>query len=95
MFVLPQDVKNVLVKYSGPRVFYTSLPGSSLLISNFITACESIINSLDIKEVRVPGLFFIYTFLYLQTGKGYHTYYHVTDIPHYLFPIALCFLIQF
>ncbi|KAL4238881.1 Ral GTPase-activating protein subunit alpha-2 [Mactra antiquata] len=45
-----QDVKNVLVKYGSARIFSTSLPGTSLLILDFISACESIINSVDIKQ---------------------------------------------
>ncbi|XP_053376419.1 ral GTPase-activating protein subunit alpha-2-like isoform X3 [Mercenaria mercenaria] len=52
-----QDVKNVLVKFSSARIFSTSLPGNSLLILDFVNACESIINSIDIKETpRVESL---------------------------------------
>ncbi|XP_052275567.1 ral GTPase-activating protein subunit alpha-2-like isoform X4 [Dreissena polymorpha] len=45
-----QDVRNVLIKYSGPKLFYTPLPGHTMLLIDVVTATESVINSLDVKE---------------------------------------------
>ncbi|KAK7504780.1 hypothetical protein BaRGS_00003808 [Batillaria attramentaria] len=45
-----QDVPNVLVSNCGPRFFSVPLPGSLLLILDFITAAGTIINAVDYKE---------------------------------------------
>ncbi|XP_052770134.1 ral GTPase-activating protein subunit alpha-2-like isoform X3 [Mya arenaria] len=44
-----QDVRNVLVQYTGPRLFYTPLPGNTMLILDMVTAIESIIISAEVR----------------------------------------------
>lgn len=50
-------VLHVLVKYTGPRLFSLNLPGSSLLILDYIHAANVILSSQDI-EVLNFGLIF-------------------------------------
>ncbi|XP_070180609.1 ral GTPase-activating protein subunit alpha-1-like isoform X3 [Littorina saxatilis] len=45
-----QDVPNVLVSNCGPRFFSVPLPGSVLLILDFINAAGTIISAVDYKE---------------------------------------------
>lgn len=42
-------VLHVLVKYTGPRLFSLNLPGSSLLILDYIHAVNVILNSQDVE----------------------------------------------
>ena len=46
-----QDVPNVLVSNCGPRFFSIPLPGSILLVLDFINAAGTIISAVDYKEV--------------------------------------------
>ena len=46
-----QDVPNVLVSNCGPRFFSMPLPGSILLVLDFINAAGTIISAVDYKEV--------------------------------------------
>ena len=52
-----QDVPNVLVSNCGPRFFSVPLPGSILLILDFINAAGTIISAVDYKEVSVASFF--------------------------------------
>ncbi|KAL3872620.1 hypothetical protein ACJMK2_035835 [Sinanodonta woodiana] len=45
-----QDVKNVIVKYCGGKYFFMPLPGNTLLIKDFILACEAVVQSVDIRQ---------------------------------------------
>ncbi|GAB6020527.1 hypothetical protein CHUAL_003210 [Chamberlinius hualienensis] len=45
-----QEVINTIVKYCGPRFFSLKLPGSSLLLLDFIHAADKIISSTDVKD---------------------------------------------
>ncbi|GIY68478.1 hypothetical protein CDAR_112172 [Caerostris darwini] len=46
-----QDIINTIVKHSGPNFFSIGLPGSTLLIMDFIYAADTVISSSDIKGV--------------------------------------------
>lgn len=48
-------VLHVLVKYTGPRLFSLNLPGSSLLILDYIHAVNMILSSQDV-EVSIFSL---------------------------------------
>ena len=53
MLTVFQDVPNVLVGNCGPRFFSMPLPGSILLILDFINAAGTIISAVDYKEVCI------------------------------------------
>ena len=55
MLTVFQDVPNVLVGNCGPRFFSVPLPGSILLILDFINAAGTIISAVDYKEVSIAG----------------------------------------
>ncbi|XP_042904592.1 ral GTPase-activating protein subunit alpha-1 [Parasteatoda tepidariorum] len=46
-----QDMINTIVKYCGPNFFSIGLPGSTLLVMDFIYAADTVISSSDIKGV--------------------------------------------
>lgn len=46
-------VLHVLVKYTGPRLFSLNLPGSSLLILDYIHAANVILSSQDVEVFDV------------------------------------------
>ena len=46
-----QDIVNVLVRHSGPAFFSIALPGSSMLVLDFIEAANTIVTSSDLKGV--------------------------------------------
>lgn len=48
-----QDVPNALVSNCGPRFFSMLLPGSFMLIPDFISAAGTIISALDYKKVAI------------------------------------------
>ncbi|GIY27859.1 hypothetical protein CEXT_291451 [Caerostris extrusa] len=45
-----QDIINTIVKHCGPNFFSIGLPGSTLLIMDFIYAADTVISSSDIKR---------------------------------------------
>lgn len=49
--IISNDTKvlHALVKYTGPRLFSLNLPGSSLLILDYIHAANVILNSNDVE----------------------------------------------
>ncbi|XP_015587095.1 ral GTPase-activating protein subunit alpha-1 isoform X3 [Cephus cinctus] len=49
-------VLHALVKYTGPRLFSLNLPGSSLLILDYIHAANVILNSHDIQAPRTEAV---------------------------------------
>lgn len=51
-------VLQVLVKYTGPRLFSLNLPGSSLLILDYIHAANVILSSQDIEVLNLSFSFF-------------------------------------
>jgi len=46
-----QDTTNVLVRHCGPKFFSLPLPGSTMMILDFIHAANTIASSPDLKEV--------------------------------------------
>lgn len=52
-------VLHVLVKYTGPRLFSLNLPGSSLLILDYIHAANVILSSQDIEVLNFDLIFFL------------------------------------
>ncbi|XP_066587129.1 probable Rho GTPase-activating protein CG5521 isoform X2 [Prorops nasuta] len=54
-----------LVKHTGPRLFSLNLPGSSLLILDYIHAANMILSSQDIKAPRTEAVSIIGSFLSL------------------------------
>ncbi|XP_076233840.1 putative Rho GTPase-activating protein CG5521 isoform X7 [Calliopsis andreniformis] len=59
------EVLHVLVKYTGPRLFSLNLPGSSLLILDYIHAANVILNSYDIEAPRTEAVSIIGSLLSL------------------------------
>lgn len=57
-------VLHALVKYTGPRLFSLNLPGSSLLILDYIQASNVILSSQDL-EVLIIDNFHYFLFLFL------------------------------
>lgn len=53
------NVLHVLVKYTGPRLFSLNLPGSSLLILDYIHAANVILGS---QDVEVPHFYVSFLF---------------------------------
>nr|XP_046485435.1 probable Rho GTPase-activating protein CG5521 [Neodiprion pinetum] len=49
-------VLHALVKYTGPRLFSLNLPGSSLLILDYIHAANVILNSNDVEAPRTEAV---------------------------------------
>ena len=43
----------MLVAYSGPRFFSLPMPGSTMLLLDFIQAANGIISAVDLKNVSV------------------------------------------
>ncbi|XP_017795998.1 PREDICTED: ral GTPase-activating protein subunit alpha-1 [Habropoda laboriosa] len=60
-------VLHVLVKYTGPRLFSLNLPGSSLLILDYIHAANVILSSQDIEAPRSEAVSIIGSLLSLPT----------------------------
>ncbi|XP_076166660.1 putative Rho GTPase-activating protein CG5521 isoform X7 [Ptiloglossa arizonensis] len=58
-------VLHVLVKYTGPRLFSLNLPGSSLLILDYIHAANVILSSQDIEAPRTEAVSIIGSLLSL------------------------------
>ncbi|XP_053985911.1 probable Rho GTPase-activating protein CG5521 isoform X10 [Hylaeus volcanicus] len=58
-------VLHVLVKYTGPRFFSLNLPGSSLLILDYIHAANVILSSQDIEAPRTEAVSIIGSLLSL------------------------------
>lgn len=48
-----QDIINVIVKTCGPDFFSIDLPGSTLLIMDFIYAADTVISSSEVKGVSI------------------------------------------
>ncbi|KFM77896.1 Ral GTPase-activating protein subunit alpha-2, partial [Stegodyphus mimosarum] len=46
-----QDIMNIIVKSCGPKFFSIGLPGSTLLIMDFIYAADTVVSSSDVKGV--------------------------------------------
>ncbi|XP_072745344.1 probable Rho GTPase-activating protein CG5521 isoform X7 [Anoplolepis gracilipes] len=61
-------VLHVLVKYTGPRLFSLNLPGSSLLILDYIHAANVILNSQDIEAPRTEAVSIIGSLLSLPAA---------------------------
>ncbi|XP_071832893.1 ral GTPase-activating protein subunit alpha-1-like isoform X4 [Apostichopus japonicus] len=51
-----QDVVNTIVQYSAPEFFSCDLPGSTMLILDFIHAANIITNSTDMEAPRISAL---------------------------------------
>ncbi|XP_035724570.1 probable Rho GTPase-activating protein CG5521 isoform X8 [Vespa mandarinia] len=58
-------VLHVLVKYTGPRLFSLNLPGSSLLILDYIHAANVILSSQDVEAPRTEAVSIIGSLLSL------------------------------
>ncbi|KAG7202596.1 hypothetical protein KM043_009788 [Ampulex compressa] len=58
-------ILHVLVKYTGPRLFSLNLPGSSLLILDYIHAANVILSSQDIQAPRMEAVSIIGSLLSL------------------------------
>ncbi|XP_029168215.1 probable Rho GTPase-activating protein CG5521 isoform X8 [Nylanderia fulva] len=61
-------VLHVLVKYTGPRLFSLNLPGSSLLILDYIHAANVILSSQDIEAPRREAVSIIGSLLSLPVS---------------------------
>ncbi|XP_050465782.1 probable Rho GTPase-activating protein CG5521 isoform X8 [Cataglyphis hispanica] len=61
-------VLHVLVKYTGPRLFSLNLPGSSLLILDYIHAANVILSSQDIEAPRTEAVSIIGSLLSLPAA---------------------------
>ncbi|KMQ98304.1 gtpase-activating rap ran-gap domain-like 1 protein [Lasius niger] len=61
-------VLHVLVKYTGPRLFSLNLPGSSLLILDYIHAANVILSSQDIEAPRTEAVSIIGSLLSLPVA---------------------------
>ncbi|XP_011868828.1 PREDICTED: probable Rho GTPase-activating protein CG5521 isoform X6 [Vollenhovia emeryi] len=61
-------VLHVLVKYTGPRLFSLNLPGSSLLILDYIHAANVILSSQDIEAPRMEAVSIIGSLLSLPVA---------------------------
>ncbi|XP_019882116.2 probable Rho GTPase-activating protein CG5521 isoform X6 [Camponotus floridanus] len=61
-------VLHVLVKYTGPRLFSLNLPGSSLLILDYIHAAAVILSSQDIEAPRTEAVSIIGSLLSLPVA---------------------------
>ncbi|XP_048508404.1 probable Rho GTPase-activating protein CG5521 isoform X7 [Athalia rosae] len=67
--IISNDVKvlHTLVKYTGPRLFSLNLPGSSLLILDYIHAANVILNSNDVEAPRTEAVSILGSLLSLPT----------------------------
>ncbi|XP_012235826.1 probable Rho GTPase-activating protein CG5521 isoform X4 [Linepithema humile] len=61
-------VLHVLVKYTGPRLFSLNLPGSSLLILDYIHAANVILSSQDVEAPRTEAVSIIGSLLSMPIG---------------------------
>ncbi|XP_020286965.1 probable Rho GTPase-activating protein CG5521 isoform X8 [Pseudomyrmex gracilis] len=61
-------VLHVLVKYTGPRLFSLNLPGSSLLILDYIHAANMILSSQDVEAPRTEAVSIIGSLLSLPVA---------------------------
>ncbi|XP_077268633.1 putative Rho GTPase-activating protein CG5521 isoform X2 [Temnothorax americanus] len=61
-------VLHVLVKYTGPRLFSLNLPGSSLLILDYIHAANVILSSQDVEAPRMEAVSIIGSLLSLPVA---------------------------
>ncbi|XP_014469000.1 PREDICTED: probable Rho GTPase-activating protein CG5521 isoform X4 [Dinoponera quadriceps] len=62
------NVLQVLVKYTGPRLFSLNLPGSSLLILDYIHAANVILGSHDVEAPRTEAVSIIGSLLSLPAA---------------------------
>ena len=61
-----QDTTNTLVRHCGSRFFSLPLPGSTMMILDFIHAANTIASTTDLKEVKYGLLLLFCTaFLYV------------------------------
>lgn len=51
LFIFFKDTINTLVRYCGPRFFSVPLPGSTMMILDFVHAANTIASTTDLKEV--------------------------------------------
>ncbi|XP_011301901.1 probable Rho GTPase-activating protein CG5521 isoform X2 [Fopius arisanus] len=63
-------VIHALIKYTGPRFFSLKLPGSSLLILDYIHAANSILGSQDIEAPRTEAVSILGSLLSLPISGG-------------------------
>ncbi|XP_057337065.1 ral GTPase-activating protein subunit alpha-1 isoform X2 [Microplitis mediator] len=56
--IMSNDIKviHVIIKYTGPRLFSLNLPGSSLLIMDYIHAANMILENQDIEAPRTEAV---------------------------------------
>ncbi|XP_063984657.1 probable Rho GTPase-activating protein CG5521 isoform X4 [Diachasmimorpha longicaudata] len=63
-------VIHALIKYTGPRFFSLKLPGSSLLILDYIHAANSILGSQDVEAPRTEAVSILGSLLSLPISAG-------------------------
>ncbi|KAK0164383.1 hypothetical protein PV328_003019 [Microctonus aethiopoides] len=70
--IASNDIKiiHALVKYTGPRLFSLNLPGSSLLVLDFVHAANTILGSQDVTAPRTEAVSILGSLLSLPIAMG-------------------------
>ncbi|XP_044013466.1 ral GTPase-activating protein subunit alpha-1 isoform X2 [Aphidius gifuensis] len=70
--ITSNDIKviHALVKYTGPRLFSLNLPGSSLLILDYIHAANIILESQDVNAPRTEAISILGSLISLPMSTG-------------------------
>lgn len=76
-------VLHALVKYTGPRLFSLNLPGSSLLILDYIQAANVILSSQDLE------VYFYFSFYFKNQENNLSFHFSIFEIIK-----LLCFLLK-
>ncbi|XP_034941098.1 probable Rho GTPase-activating protein CG5521 isoform X3 [Chelonus insularis] len=70
--IMSNDIKVMyaLVKYTGPRLFSLNLPGSSLLLMDYVHAASLILGSKDVEAPRTEAVSILGSLLSLPVAQG-------------------------